>query len=132
MALAPGRVWPMDTGVIADGLRRHGRPGQAADLERRVLDACVAVGDFPEFFRGDADDRLTINQHTVDAIVDGLPNRLEQPPQAIQGWTVTRVWHILRQRAVIPAPDRARASSVAPRAMPRVRDVVVRPTRLAA
>jgi hypothetical protein len=127
-----GSVWPMDTGVIADGLRRHGRPGQAADLERRVLDACVAVGGFPEFFRGDADDRLTINQHTVDAIVDGLPNRLEQPPQMVQGWTVMRVWRILRQRDVLPAPDSGHASLVAPPAMPLVRDVAVRPVRLAA
>jgi glycogen debranching enzyme len=127
-----GSVWPMDTGVIADGLRRHGRPGQAANLERRVLYACVAVSGFPEFFRGDANDRLTINQQTVDAIVDGLPNRLEQPPQMVQGWTVTRVWRILRQRDVMLAPDRAQTGSVAARAMPRVGDVAVRPVRLAA
>ena len=35
---------------------------------------------------------------TVDALVDGVINRLEQPPQANQGWTATRVWRILRSR----------------------------------
>jgi hypothetical protein len=28
-------------------------------------------------------------------------NRLEQPPQVNQGWTVTRVWRILRQRRAL-------------------------------
>jgi hypothetical protein len=35
---------------------------------------------------------------TVDAVVDGAMNRLEQPPQVNQGWTATRVWRILRSR----------------------------------
>jgi hypothetical protein len=35
---------------------------------------------------------------TVEAVVDGAMNRLEQPPQVNQGWTATRVWRILRSR----------------------------------
>src|SRR5207302_4974330 len=50
-----GSTWPMDTGVIADGLRRHGYLEQANDLEDRILRGCAASGGFPEFFRGDAD-----------------------------------------------------------------------------
>lgn len=94
-----GSVWPMDTGVIADGLRRHGYDGLADDLETRILTACAAVGGFPEFFRGDLDGGVRVNVKTIDAIVDGVLNRLEQPPQRDQGWTATRVWRILRCRA---------------------------------
>jgi glycogen debranching enzyme len=99
-----GSVWPMDTGVIADGLRRHGRIVDAAELEQRVLDACRVTGMFPEFFRGDVDGVPTMNSETVDALVDGVANRLEQPPQTHQGWTTTRVWRILRQRGDITWP----------------------------
>ncbi len=96
-----GSTWPMDTGVIADGLRRHGEHAQADDLEDRILRGCAAVGGFPEFFRGDADDAVRVNTTVVDRIVDGRLNRLEQPPQADQGWTATRVWRILRRRGQI-------------------------------
>jgi glycogen debranching enzyme len=93
-----GSTWPMDTGVIADGLRRHGFVAQADDLEDRILAGCAVSGGFPEFFRGDVDGSLRVNVDTVDAVVDGAMNRLEQPPQVNQGWTATRVWRILRSR----------------------------------
>jgi glycogen debranching enzyme len=96
-----GSSWPMDTGVIADGLRRWGREAAADDLESRILDGCRAVGGFPEFFRGDLDGSLRVNDAVVDAVVDGVMNRLEQPPQANQGWTVTRVWRILRRQRLL-------------------------------
>jgi glycogen debranching enzyme len=96
-----GSVWPMDTGVIADGLRRHGAHRLADDLDRRTLRACRLSGGFAEFFRGDADGGLAVNTEIVDATVDGAPNRLEQPPQAEQGWTATRVWRILRTHGVL-------------------------------
>ena len=93
-----GSTWPWDTGVIADGLRRHDFVAQADDLETRIVSACAQVGGFPEFFRGDEGDHPSVNVRTIDEIVDGVPNRLEQPPQARQGWTATRVWRILRSR----------------------------------
>jgi glycogen debranching enzyme len=93
-----GSVWPFDTGVIADGLRRHGHAALADDLEARVLRACAEVGGFPEFFRGEPDGRIAVNTATVDQIEDGVLNRLEQPPQPYQGWTATRVWRALRSR----------------------------------
>jgi glycogen debranching enzyme len=107
-----GSSWPMDTGVIADGLRRHGCEQAADELERRILRACAEVGGFPEFFRADPDGSVRVNEHTLDVVQDGVVNRLEQPPQANQGWTATRVWRILRQhderRRIIPfrAPTR--------------------------
>jgi hypothetical protein len=60
-----------------------------------MLRGCAYVHGFPEFFRGDPGDTPAVNTHTLEAIVDGVSNRLEQPPQASQGWTATRVWHIV-------------------------------------
>lgn len=96
-----GSTWPMDTGIIADGLRRHGETARADELEDRILAGCASVGGFPEFFRGDPDGGLRVNTTTIDDIVDGVLNRLEQPPQANQGWTATRVWRILRRRGLV-------------------------------
>jgi glycogen debranching enzyme len=93
-----GSTWPWDTGVIADGLRRHGYTAQADGLETRIVAACAQVGGYPEFFRGDDGERASVNEHIVDEVVDGELNRLEQPPQARQGWTATRLWRILRSR----------------------------------
>jgi hypothetical protein len=93
----------MDTGVIADGLRRHGASRAADDLDRRMLLGCQLAGGFPEFLRGDIDGSLRANTQIVEVVQDGVHNRLEQPPQANQGWTATRVWRILRRAASLPA-----------------------------
>jgi hypothetical protein len=42
-----------------------------------------------------------VNATIIDRLVDGVLNRLEQPPQAYQGWTATRVWRIVRRRSQI-------------------------------
>jgi glycogen debranching enzyme len=97
-----GSSWPMDTGVIADGLRRWGFLLAAAELERRILNGCAFAGGLPEFLRGDADGSLSVNTTIVDTIQDGVENRLEQPPQANQGWTATRVWRILHIASATP------------------------------
>lgn len=96
-----GSVWPMDTGVIADGMRRRGAHRAANDLDQRTLDGCHQVGGFPEFFRGEPEGSVRVNHEVVDTVVGGVANRLEQPPQAYQGWTATRVWRILRRRGQI-------------------------------
>ena len=95
----------MDTGVIADGLRRRGAHRAADDLDQRTLDGCRQVGGFPEFFRGEPEGTLRVNSEVVDTVIDGVPNRLEQPPQTNQGWTATRVWRILRRRGHISRHD---------------------------
>jgi glycogen debranching enzyme len=96
-----GSIWPMDTGVIAEGLRRHDATRAAEDLENRILATCQATGGFPEFVRGDLDGSIRVNRVVVDAFADGQLRRLEQPPQMNQGWTATRVWRILRQRRLL-------------------------------
>jgi glycogen debranching enzyme len=96
-----GSIWPMDCGVIADGLRRHAAAAHADDLEQRILVACVATDGFPEFARGDVDGSISVNTRPLDTLADGQLRRLEQRPQHRQGWTATRVWHILRQRKLL-------------------------------
>jgi glycogen debranching enzyme len=96
-----GSVWPMDTGVIADGLRRHGHMQEADDLEVRILRACAVAGSPVQFFRGDPDGTIAINTRSAYLRRDGERRRVEQPPQRIQGWTVTRLWRILRRRGAL-------------------------------
>ncbi|MCA1647120.1 MAG: hypothetical protein LC797_17220 [Chloroflexi bacterium] len=93
-----GSIWPMDTGVIADGLRKHGAHRAANDLDRRTLAGCQRAGGFPEFLRGDVDGSIQVNSQIVEVVQDGVPNRLEQLAQVDQGWTATRVWRILRRQ----------------------------------
>jgi glycogen debranching enzyme len=101
-----GSVWPMDTGVIADGLRRHGYVREADELDDRILRACAAFGPV-EFFRGDTGPEVHINTVIHEVLVDGRQRRLEQPPQPIQGWTATRLWRLLRRRDATAQPAAA-------------------------
>jgi hypothetical protein len=55
-----------------------------------------------------------VNTGIVDRTVDGVLNRLEQPPQANQGWTASRVWRILRRRSGIPSGGGARPGREGP------------------
>jgi hypothetical protein len=70
-------------------LLRHGFVDEGRDLFHRVLRTCEAYGGYPEFARGDSREDSIFNTRVVD-IVDsiGRPNRIEQPPQQIQAWTV--------------------------------------------
>src|SRR5207237_8474897 len=90
-------------GALAGGRRPCGYRGEARGLDRRSLAGWPAIGGFPQFFRGAPDGTLCVNSEILDAIVDGVPNRLEQPPQANQGWTATRVWRILRRDDALAA-----------------------------
>jgi glycogen debranching enzyme len=96
-----GSVWPVDTGVIADGLRRHAYVAEADNLEKRVLRACATVGSAVEFFRGDPGDVAAINVRALEGEFGGMRVLLEQPPQLVQGWTVTRLWRILGGRGAV-------------------------------
>jgi glycogen debranching enzyme len=86
-----GSVWPFDSALIARGLRRHGYDDLAAELYRRVTSACSAMRCYPEYVRGDGP-RHEINRCVVDVVdPSGRINRLYQPPQLFQAWTVAAV-----------------------------------------
>lgn len=89
-----GSSWPWDTFTVAQGLRRHGRAAQADDLCARITRACREVRLYPEFFPGEG---LRLPNLVVDVVdAAGQPNRVAQPPQEIQAWTVAAVLAIKR------------------------------------
>jgi glycogen debranching enzyme len=96
-----GSTWPMDTGIIADGLRRHGYSKEADDLDDRILHAVACAGSPVEFFRGDTDGEIRVNKQRCVLTVMGNERTVEQPPQQVQGWTVSRVWRIMRRRGLL-------------------------------
>jgi glycogen debranching enzyme len=99
-----GSCWPWDTAKIARGLRRFGFHRLAGILARCVLDVCDQFGGFPEFCRGDADG-IRFNDRIVD-VRDPTSrlNRIEQPPQQIQAWTVAAVIELEPDQSLAPRP----------------------------
>lgn len=96
-----GTVWPWDTIWIAQGLQRHGFHRCAVWLCDAILRACRELRYFPEHIRGEDSAHPTVNDHITtvechDPWFRSWTNRLEQPPQVIQGWTVTA--YILAER----------------------------------
>lgn len=95
-----GSVWLWDTHHIAKGLRRLGRsesnPGyrdKADELDRRILNVINQTRMFPEYVRGDDSPIPSVNTGTI-VIWDSIykrENKVEQPPQEVQAWTVAAV-----------------------------------------
>ena len=85
-----GSVWLWDTYYCAEGLRYHGYYGLAANLADRIHMVINVTQKFPEYVRGDDDPHPNINPRTVDVWDEtaGRVNRIEQPPQEVQAWTV--------------------------------------------
>lgn len=99
-----GSCWPWDTAKIARGLRRFGFDSLAGILAQRAVDVCVEFGGFPEFCRGHADS-IQFNTRVVDVRdQDGRPNRIEQPPQQVQAWTVAAIIEFESECALNPQP----------------------------
>lgn len=85
-----GNVWGHDNYVISLGLARHGFRDEAQELRRRLVASCRATHRFPEFVAGGEPGTDLIAKRIVDVYddVNQRMNRVEQPPQEIQGWTV--------------------------------------------
>ena len=85
-----GSVWLWDSYMIACGLRKHGHIAAADDLEERRFAVVSKFNKFPEFAQGGDDAEPTLNERIVDIWDEsrGVKNRIEQPPQEIQAWTV--------------------------------------------
>jgi glycogen debranching enzyme len=96
-----GSSWPWDTATFALGLHRHGYHALGWDLMQRVMAVCDAARAFPEFARGDSGRRIRFNDSIVDVIDSaGRRNRIEQPAQQIQAFTVGAVLAIKRCRSM--------------------------------
>ncbi|HAC55910.1 TPA: hypothetical protein DCF80_00270 [Candidatus Saccharibacteria bacterium] len=85
-----GSVWLWDTYHIAEGLRTHGYYGLASYLANKIHDVINVTQKFPEYVRGDDSDTPLLNTRVID-VWDELHervNRVEQPPQEVQAWSV--------------------------------------------
>ena len=88
-----GSVWLWDTHHIAKGMRRLGFKNEADDLDQRILNVVETTRIFPEYVRGDNSDTPSINTRTIniwDETYERI-NKLEQPPQEVQAWTVAAI-----------------------------------------
>ena len=85
-----GNAWGIDTYLISLGVARHGFTDEAKELQHRLVAACRATHRFPEFVAGGGE---LIAKRIVDVYdtVNERMNRVEQPPQEIQAWTVASV-----------------------------------------
>jgi len=85
-----GNVWGCDNYLISLGFARRGFADEAHELQRRLAASCRATHRFPEFVAGGEPGSELIAKRIVD-VYDSRnerENRVEQPPQEIQGWTV--------------------------------------------
>ena len=88
-----GSVWLWDTHHIAKGLRRHGYTEEADDIDRRLLNIVNVTRMFPEYVRGDDSNMPSVNQQTIIVWdeINQRENKVEQPPQEVQAWTVAAI-----------------------------------------
>lgn len=94
-----GSVWLWDTHHIAKGLRHHGYKIEADDIDGRLLGVIEATKVFPEYVRGDDDETPWTNTSEIilwDDINQRI-NKLEQPPQEVQAWTVAAILAIKKR-----------------------------------
>jgi glycogen debranching enzyme len=96
-----GSIWLWDTHHIAKGLRRHNYHDLANELDRRLLHIVSVTKIFPEYVRGEADPVPRLNTQTITLWdeVAGRTNKLEQPPQEVQAWTVAVILAIKKRLA---------------------------------
>lgn len=94
-----GSIWLWDTHHIAKGLRRHGYDHDADDLDRRMLNVVNTTKLFAEYVRGDFAEVPTINQRTINVWDENYNriNKVEQPPQEVQAWTVAAILAIKKR-----------------------------------
>jgi glycogen debranching enzyme len=97
-----GSVWLWDTYLIAQGLDAHGYHGLAYELEKRLHRVIAATHQFPEFVRGDNGSEPSLNNQIVDVWDEQNKriNRVEQPPQEVQAWTVAAILDMEKRRKI--------------------------------
>ena len=89
-----GSSWPFDGVLTARGLLKNGFTKESQQVQEKIKKAIESSGGYPEFFRGDWPETDLINRfiHDVKTVdergVHSNTNRVAQPPQIIQGWTV--------------------------------------------
>lgn len=97
-----GSVWLWDTFKISLGLRRHRYINEANRLDTKLLNIVSVTHMFPEYVRGDDSSTPTINQQIITVMdeVAGKENRVEQPPQEVQAFSVAPILVIRRRNGI--------------------------------
>lgn len=97
-----GSVWLWDTFKISQGLRRHEYTEEADILDEKLLNVISTTRMFPEYVRGDENEVPTINQQIITVMdeVVGKENRVEQPPQEVQAFSVAPILVIRRRNGI--------------------------------
>lgn len=85
-----GSVWPWENYLIAQGLASHGYWGLYNELVQRTMRVFNTTQRFPEYVRGDDGAEPSTNTTIIDIYDPQLNriNRIEQPPQEVQAWSV--------------------------------------------
>jgi len=88
-----GSVWLWDTARIADGLERHGFDHLAWNLRARIWQTVEETKSFPEFVRGGFENVTETNPSEIYVWNQEYKtlHLFEQPPQEIQGWSVSAI-----------------------------------------
>ena len=97
-----GSIWLWDNYLIVEGLRRHGYNQLADNLSERLFNIVNVTKEFPEFIRGDSQDIPMLNNRIIDVWddVNNRANRVEQPPQKVQAWSVAAILAMKHYRAL--------------------------------
>jgi glycogen debranching enzyme len=85
-----GSVWLWDNYLIAQGLRQQGYRALARELDKRINNDVIVTSEFPEYIRGGDEKKPTVTTRVVDIWdeANNRINRIEQPPQEVQAWSV--------------------------------------------
>lgn len=88
-----GSVWLWDTYYITKGLRKQKYFHLADLLSERLFNVINATHTFPEFVRGDTSLTPTLNNRIVKVWDETYQrvNKIEQPPQQVQAWSVAAI-----------------------------------------
>lgn len=97
-----GSVWIWDNYLITRGLSELGYHTLAHTVNDRLLADVDATRRFPEYLRGDDAPACRLNTRVIDVMdnVYGKLNRLEQPPQDIQAWSVAAILALRTHRSL--------------------------------
>jgi len=98
-----GSVWLWDNYLILQGLDQHGYHRLAGELEKRIKFVISSTRLFPEFVRGDDGPKPIINSRIIDAYdsINKKINRIEEPPQEVQAWTVAAILSMEQRKMLI-------------------------------
>ncbi len=106
-----GSSWPWETTVIALALDKFGFHRLADALGTLVMRIYDQTGLFPEFVRGDSALEIKLNSEIIDIReADGRVNRICQPPQEIQAFTLCSIL-ALKHREIHPKSQNERLTN---------------------